>query len=54
MGECTNYEAASQRTDRAVTTGRLPLYTVGLGANKGNLGPRHHVYAVDYYSKVVG
>jgi hypothetical protein len=40
--------------DRDVTTCRLPLYTMGLGAIKGNLGPRHHVYAVDYYSKVVG
>ena len=25
----------------------------GLVANKGNLGPRHHVYAIDYYSSVV-
>jgi hypothetical protein len=40
------------RTDRAVTTCRLPLNTMGLVANKGNLGPKHHVYAVDYYSSV--
>jgi len=52
VGECTNYEAASQWTYRVVTTCRLPLYTMGLGANKGNLKPRHHVYPVEYYSRV--
>ena len=38
--------------DRAVTTCRLPLYAMGLGANKGILRPKHHVYAVNYYSRV--
>jgi hypothetical protein len=43
---------SSWRTDRVVTTCRLPLNTVGLTANKGNLEHKHHVYAVDYYSSV--
>jgi hypothetical protein len=29
-----------------------PCNTVVLVANKGNLKPKHHVYAVDYYSSV--
>jgi hypothetical protein len=29
-----------------------PYNTVVLKANKGNLRPKHHVYAVDYYSSV--
>ena len=52
MEECTNYEVASQQADRAVITCRLPLYTVGVGENKSNLGPRHHVYVVGNYSRV--
>ena len=40
--------------DKAITTCRLPLSHRGaqLRANKGNLRPRYHVYAVDYYSRV--
>ena len=38
-----------QRTDRAVTTYRLPLQPVGHATYKGNLQPRHHVYAINYY-----
>ena len=30
-----------------------PYYFVGEAKNKGNLGPRHHVYAFNYYSSVV-
>ena len=52
MGDYTNHEVAPQRMDRAVTTCCLPLNTMELGANKGNLRPRHHVYVVDYYSRV--
>jgi hypothetical protein len=38
--------------DRAVITCRLPLNTMGLAAYKGNLEPRHHIYTVDYCSRV--
>jgi hypothetical protein len=38
--------------DRAITTCHLPLNTVVLATNKGNLGPKHHVYVIDYYSTV--
>lgn len=40
------------RSDRTVTTCRLPLDTVGLVANKGILGPKYHIYAVDYYFSI--
>jgi hypothetical protein len=40
------------RSDRAVTTYCLPLDIMGLGANKGSLGPKYHVYTVDYYSSI--
>ncbi|TVU42141.1 hypothetical protein EJB05_08532, partial [Eragrostis curvula] len=36
--------------DRAVTSCHLPLQTVEHTAVKGNLQPRHHVYAIDHYS----
>ena len=29
-----------------------PFHTMELRANKGNLRPRHHVYAIYYYSRV--
>ena len=29
-----------------------PFHTMELRANKDNLWPRHHVYTVDYYSRV--
>ena len=34
QGECTNHEAASQRTDRAFTTCGLPRHTVEYESNK--------------------
>jgi dUTPase len=52
VGEFTKYEIDSWQTDRAITTYLLPLDTVGLVANKGNLGPKHHVYTINYYSSI--
>ena len=39
-----------KRTDRAVTTYRLPRQTVEKVCKNGNLQPRHHVYTIDCYS----
>jgi hypothetical protein len=41
----TALRAGICRLDRAVTTCRLPQLSVGLGANQGNLKPRHHAYS---------
>jgi hypothetical protein len=38
--------------DRAITTYTYPS-TMEYEANEGNLEPRHHVYAFDYYSSAL-
>ena len=37
---------------RAVTTYAYPS-TMEYEANKGSLQPRHHIYAIDYYSSAL-